>query len=164
MRIQPRFRPKYTQQNHSFEGPRLKASENALRITCQKFRPKNEKLDPETWILCSSSYRIDLMRTISIENEWGDGEHIDRFAILQGVFTPSLSVVRRTHFSDFRTGFSINNHRAWRDYFSMDFLNEDKPDSKNSNACTYGEGSATQQPHLELQYFQPVVKTPINYD
>ena len=36
-------------------GPRLKAGENALQITCENFRLKMAKLDPETRILCRSS-------------------------------------------------------------------------------------------------------------
>ena len=66
---------------------------------------------------------------------------VDRFAVLQGVFTPNLSVVRRTHFSDFRVGFNINNLRAWRCCFGVDFLNENKTDSKHSNVCTCAVGS-----------------------
>ena len=148
MKIQPRFCPKYTQKNIFFEALLLNPSESALRITCRNFRSKNEKLDPETRILCRSSWYLDFVLGISctryllIENELGGGEDVDRLAILQGVFTPSLSVVRRAHFSDYRIGFSISNLRAWRDCSSMDFLNENEPVCTNYNFTTCGARSA----------------------
>ena len=44
----------------------------------------------------SSFYRGSCARDISgwIEHELGDGEDMDRFAILEGVFTPASAVVR----------------------------------------------------------------------
>ena len=97
------------------------------------------------------------------EHELGDREDIDRFAILLGVFTPSLSVVRGKRFSDFRIGFSINDLRAWPDFFSVDFLDDNKADSNFFNVCTCPAGSGTSLPNLGLEHFQPVSKTPIKW-
>ena len=100
-------------------------------------------------------------RYLLLGHELGDREDIDRFAILLGVFTSSLSVVRSTHFSDFRIGFSIDNLRAWPDYSSVHFLDGNKTDCKIFNVCTCAAGSAKQLPKLGLECFQPVAKTPI---
>ena len=80
--------------------PRFNACANALQITRQKkFRSNIEKMDPETRSLCLSSEYLHFVsgtlcaQYLLIENELGDGEDIDRFAILEGVLTPSFSVV-----------------------------------------------------------------------
>ena len=46
-------------------------------------------------------HRGSFAHHLLIENELGDGEDIDRFAMLQGVFTPCSSGVRTTVFLDF---------------------------------------------------------------
>ena len=135
MKSQPRFCPKYTQQSNYCEGPRLKASENALRITCQNFREKNEKVHPETIILCLSSYlnlalgscahdislqkMNDAMANMSIASPYSK-EYLHR------VWASPVERIFRTFV---QTLVSIMN-----------------------NACTYGKGSATQVPNLELEY------------
>ena len=79
------------------EGPRLNAWANAIQITwCSFFR---SKIDAETRILCRSSnypkfVPVNLCaRYLLIEGELGDGEDMDRYAILaRNVHTES------THF------------------------------------------------------------------
>ena len=123
MKTQTVFRPKYRRGKKKV--PRVNACINALQSTCQNFRSNIEKLDPETSIripkpeFCAP-HRTNLTfvpgilcgRYLLIETELGDGEDIDQFTILQGVFTPSFSGVRITESLDFRIDFSIENLRA----------------------------------------------------
>ena len=53
---------------------------------------------------------------------------------------------------------SVNNVRAGRDYFDMNFLDENKTDYKKNDVCKCAAGSSTQ---LGYEYFQPVAETPI---
>ena len=50
-----------------------------------------------------------------MSNELGDDEVIDPFAMPQGMFTPSFSVIRIACFADFRVDLSIDYLRTSRD-------------------------------------------------
>ena len=142
---------------------RFKARVTISGRTSTNWIPKPEFCAPHRTSL--SLYRPGILcaRYLLTENELGDGEDIDRFTLLQGVFTPSFSGVRTTEFLDFRIGFSIENLRAWRDYVGMQCLNENKSDSKKLIVCTCAAGSATQLPNLELKHFKTVAETPTKW-
>ena len=91
---------------------RFKARVTISGRTSKNWIPKPEFCAPHRTSL--SLYRPGILcaRYLLTENELGDGEDIDRFTLLQGVFTPSFSGVRTTEFLDFRIGFSIENLRA----------------------------------------------------
>ena len=94
----------------------------------------------------------------------GDGEGIDRFAILcafRSVLTEFVCSTR--YFLDFRIGFSINSLREWQVYFSMDFLDENRTDEKKKIPSSARALRAQQHSCQICIYLQPVAKPPIRW-
>ena len=80
----------------------------------RKNQTKNDKLSWEIRTSSRSSKYLDFVSRIGctsyllIDNELGEREDIDRFAMPQGMFTPRISVIRCTDFSEFCIDRSID--------------------------------------------------------
>ena len=101
------------------------------------------------------------MPYLSIDDELGEDEDVDRFPVPQGMFTPRISVIRCKYFSGFRIDFSIEKCLYVTEFSQNGFSRQNQLGFQNykrlsANKCA--THSATRLPHLESEYFQSLQK------
>lgn len=104
--------------------------------------------------------RIWCTSYLSIDNELGDVENIDRFIMPQGMFAPRISLIRCARFSNFRLDCSIEISPHVTGFTRHHFSRRNQLGLKKYNVSKCAAGAGSLRHFLESCYLWIVAKTP----